>query len=91
MLVLFLQYFVAAAVVVYAANKSGIYVDELDKKTNAGGAVLGGVLLAAVTSIPELITSLSSTILLNEPGYAFGNVFGIALLIPCLIVLIING
>ena len=76
MLILFGQYFLLAFVVIYATSKLGYFVDELDKKSNISGAVIGGVLLATVTSMPEFITSITSTVVLNEPGLAFGNVLG---------------
>lgn len=41
-----------------------------------GGALIGGILLAGVTSLPELITSISSTTMLNNLDLAFGNILG---------------
>jgi cation:H+ antiporter len=73
---LILSYGLIAALVIYATNKASFYVDQFDQKTQIGGAIIGGVLLATITSLPELITSLTSTSLLNQPGLAFGNVFG---------------
>lgn len=51
-------------------------VDALDKATNLSGAFLGGVLLAAVTSLPELFTSLAAVAFLNEPQLVVGNILG---------------
>lgn len=73
---LILQYIALAVVVVFAAQVEGNIVDELDKRTQLSAALLGGVLLAAITSIPEFITSITATVFLNQPGLAFGNVFG---------------
>lgn len=73
---LILAYLGLAAVVVYSAMELSNRVDELDKRTNVGGAIIGGVLLAAVTSLPELITSLTSVLIVKDPGLAFGNVYG---------------
>ncbi len=70
------QYLLLAFVVIYATSKLSYYVDELDKKTHISGALIGGVLLATITSMPEFITSITSTMRLNEPALAFGNVFG---------------
>jgi len=72
---LFLQYALLAVFVVFSAKKIADTVDQLDKLTNIGGAMIGGVFLAAVTSLPELITSISAAII-GEPGLAFGNVYG---------------
>ncbi len=54
----------------------GNLVDMLDKKTKISGAFIGGVLLAAVTSLPELFTALSSIFLVNEPEYVVGDLLG---------------
>ncbi len=73
---LILQYLGLALVVVFAAQVEGNIVDELDKRTKLSAALLGGVLLAAITSIPEFITSITATVFLGQPGLAFGNIFG---------------
>lgn len=72
------EYLLLASVVIFAAVKASNLIDMLDKKTNIGGALIGGVLLAAITSLPELITSLSSVAILDNanPDMAFGNIFG---------------
>ena len=73
---LILQYLGLALVVVIAAQIAGGLVDEFDQRTNLSGALIGGILLAAITSLPEFITSIVSTTILNQPGLAFGNIFG---------------
>jgi cation:H+ antiporter len=76
MFLLILQYLLLAFIVIFATSRLSYYIDELDKKTHISGALIGGVLLATVTSMPEFITSITSTVGLGEPGLAFGNVFG---------------
>ena len=76
MFLLIMQYVLLAFVVIYATSKLSHIVDELDKKTHISGALIGGVLLATITSMPEFITSITSTIGLGNSGLAFGNVFG---------------
>ena len=51
-------------------------VDALDKKTKLSGGFLGGILLAGVTSLPELITSLTAIILIGNADMTFGNIVG---------------
>ena len=51
-------------------------VDSLDKKTNMSGGLLGGILLAGVTSLPELITSLSAILLIGNVDMTFANIVG---------------
>ncbi len=65
-----------AALVVFLSLKLSKYVDLLDKTTNVSGAFIGGVLLAAVTSLPELFTSLSAVLFLRENELVTGNILG---------------
>jgi len=73
---IFVIYAVIAAAVTCLSVKAADYVDLIDKKTSLSGAFIGGILLSAVTSLPELFTSLSSTLLLDEPGLCLGNILG---------------
>ena len=79
-----ITYLIIAAVVVFASIKLSDYVDLLDKKTNLSGALLGGILLAAVTSLPELFTSISSTLLIKRNSFVLGNILGSNLFNMCL-------
>ena len=79
-----LTYLIIAAVVVFASIKLSDYVDLLDKKTNLSGALLGGILLAAVTSLPELFTSISSTLFINKNSFVLGNILGSNIFNMCL-------
>ena len=69
-------YLVLAGGLVFLSDKLGNYIDLLDKKTSVSGAFLGGVLLAAVTSLPELFTSISATLFVQESDLVVGNVLG---------------
>ena len=73
---LILAYAFSALLVIGLSLKLSNYVDLLDKQTNLSGAFLGGVLLAAVTSLPELFTSISSVVFLDEPEMVVGNILG---------------
>ena len=70
-----LIYLLLAGIVVFLAIKLSNYVDLLDKKTKLSGALLGGILLAAVTSLPELFTSLTGTLRGNNQ-MVLGNILG---------------
>ncbi len=72
----FVLYFVAAAALVFFSIRCANYVDLIDKKTNISGAFIGGVILAAVTSLPELVTSISAIYAVNNPSLIIGNVLG---------------
>lgn len=54
----------------------GNLVDMLDKKTKISGAFIGGVLLAAVTSLPELFTAFSSIFLVHNASFVVGDILG---------------
>lgn len=73
---IYLIYFVVATLVVLLSIKAAYYVDLIDKTTNLSGAFIGGVLLSAVTSLPELLTSISATMFFDNSGLALGNILG---------------
>lgn len=70
------EYIVVATLVVFCSIKASKYIDMLDKTTKLSGAFLGGVLLSAVTSLPELFTSVSAVTLIGKPGLCIGNILG---------------
>ncbi|MCI9476898.1 hypothetical protein AALA22_13700 [Anaerovoracaceae bacterium 41-7] len=73
---IYLEYLAAAVIVVVLSIKASDYIDLLDKNTKLSGAFLGGIMLSAVTSLPELFTSISATVLLERPGLCMGNILG---------------
>lgn len=82
---LYLEYLTLAVLVVYLSVRLSYYVDCLDKKTNLSGAFIGGVMLAAVTSLPELFTSLTAVLALDKPDLVQGNVLGSNIFNLCVI------
>ena len=72
----YILYLMVAAAVVFLSIKASKYIDLIDQKSSLSGAFLGGVLLSAVTSLPELFTSISATLLLAKPGLCMGNILG---------------
>ena len=73
---IFIIYLAIAAILVALSCKASEYVDLIDKKSSLSGAFIGGVLLSAVTSLPELFTSLSSALIFDLPGLCMGNILG---------------
>lgn len=73
---LIVQYIIVASLVVFFSIKASKYIDMLDKTTKLSGAFLGGVLLSAVTSLPELFTSISATTLIEKPELCLSNILG---------------
>lgn len=51
------------------------YGEVIADKTGLGQALIGGILIALATSLPELVTSITSS-LVEAPDIAIGNVFG---------------
>jgi cation:H+ antiporter len=72
---IWLQFGVSAVVVVAAAMKLAEYGDVIAVRTRLGGMFVGTLLLAAATSLPELLTTINS---INQavPDLAAGNIFG---------------
>ena len=73
---IYLIYFIVAWLVVRFSIMASNYIDMIDRSTRLSGAFLGGVLLSAVTSLPELFTSISATVFLDKPDLCMGNILG---------------
>lgn len=76
MLLVLLGYLLLVVGVVVFSAQLGNYVNLLDQKTSLASAFIGGVLLAAVTSLPELFTSLTSVLAVGKPALVIGNILG---------------
>lgn len=68
-------FLLSAAIVVFTANKLAEYGDIIAVRTNLGGLFVGTIFLAAATSLPELITSISA-FQTGVPNLAVGNLLG---------------
>ena len=65
-----------AIVIVFSGTKLAKYGDKIAELTGWGNAWVGLILMASVTSLPELMTGIGSVTLVHEPDLAAGNVFG---------------
>ena len=65
-----------AAVIIYSGTKLAQYGDNIAELTGWGKAWVGLILMASVTSLPELITGISSVAIVKEPDLAAGDIFG---------------
>ena len=81
---LFIIYAVALGLVVFLSNKVATYTDVIEKRTKVSGALMGGIVLAGITSLPELVTSITSS-LLGEPELVQGDIFGSNIFDICII------
>lgn len=62
--------------ILYSGTHLSRYGDLIAVRTGLGGAWVGFVLVAGVTSLPELVSGLSSVILLEAPDLAVGGALG---------------
>ncbi len=73
---LYIIYLITVTAVVWFSILASRYIDMIDRSTRLSGAFLGGVLLSAITSLPELFTSISATVLIDNPSLCIGNILG---------------
>jgi len=75
-LVLNLMAFGAATAVVWAAGtRMVVYADEVAERFGLGKAFVGLILLATITSLPEVVTTFTAAAA-GDAGLALGNLFG---------------
>ena len=75
-MVLWLEFLVCTMAIVYSGTKLSKYGDIIAEKTGLGRTWIGVVLMASVTSLPELVTGLSSVTYAGVPDIAVGDVLG---------------
>ncbi len=66
---------VAAVAVWFAGSRIALYADDISRRTGLGQATIGVILLAGVTSLPELATSLTAAYS-DSPKLAVNNLLG---------------
>ncbi len=75
-----LQLAACAAAILFAGSRLARYGDAIAQHTGLGGRWIGLVLVATVTSLPELATGISSVTVAGVPDIAAGNVLGACVL-----------
>lgn len=75
-MLLWISFVVCTSLIVYAGAKLSKYGDIIAEKTGLGRAWIGVVLMASVTSLPELVTGLSSVTYAKVPDIAVGDILG---------------
>ncbi len=73
---LWLQLAAAAGIILVTAHFMAGAADVIAEKTGLGRSFVGVVMLATVTSLPELGTGVSSIVLVGEVDLAAGDAFG---------------
>lgn len=71
-----LQFILCTAVIVFAGTKLSRYGDIIADLTGLGRTWIGVILLASVTSLPELMTGVGSIAIFDLPNIAVGDVLG---------------
>lgn len=75
-----LQLALCAALILVAGTRLSRYGDVIARHTGLGGGWIGLVLMASVTSLPELVTGIASVTVADVPDIAVGNVLGACVL-----------
>lgn len=73
---LWLQFVLCTAAIVFSGIRLSRYGDIIAEKSGLGRVWIGVVLMASVTSLPELVTGISSVAIENAPDIAVGDVVG---------------
>ena len=82
------QFFACLLLVGYAGVKLTAYGDAISDKTGLGGNWIGFLLIATVTSVPELASGISAVTLADAPNIAVGGIFGSCIFNLVIIVLL---
>lgn len=67
---------ICTAVIFFSGRKLSGYGDRLARQTGLGGVWIGLILVAAVTSLPEMTLGISSVLIVGSPDLAVGGVLG---------------
>jgi cation:H+ antiporter len=76
MLIVWVQFAVSVALIWLAGSRLSRYGDVIAEKTGLGRTWIGVILLATVTSLPELATGVSAVTLAKAPDLAVGDALG---------------
>lgn len=72
----FFLFLLVAAAVIFLSIKLSVYAEAMETKYKIGGAFIGGILLASITSFPELVSSITAVIGTHSPELAIGDIAG---------------
>jgi len=70
------KFVLCLAIILFAGTKLARYGDAISEKTGLGRMWVGLVLLAAITSMPELVTGVSAAAVVGLPDLALGTLLG---------------
>lgn len=69
-------FMLCSIVIIYCGAKLSKYGDVIAELSGLGKAWFGLIMMAAVTSLPELFTGISSVVVVDSPDIAVGDVMG---------------
>lgn len=76
MLTLWLQFIFCASVIVISGTFLSRYGDVIAEKVGLGRTWIGLILMASVTSLPELFNNISAVTIVEAPDIALGDIMG---------------
>jgi len=71
-----LKFAACLGIILFAGTRLARYGDAIAEKTGLGRIWVGLILLAAITSMPELVTGVSAVALVKLPDLALGDLLG---------------
>jgi cation:H+ antiporter len=80
MVLIWLQFAVCAVLIGLAGYQLSRYGDVIARRTGLSGGWIGMALLATATSLPELVTGVTSVTVAQAPNMALGNALGSCML-----------
>lgn len=73
---LWLQFLICTSLIIISGYRLTVYADAISEKTKLSSGLMGIVILAFITSCPELVTALSSITVVGAPDLAIGDLLG---------------
>ncbi len=70
------KFILCLAVILFAGTKLARYGDVIAEKTGLGRIWIGLLLIAAITTMPEMVTGISAAALVASPDLALGTLLG---------------
>lgn len=76
MLLLILGFLICTGVIFFAGTRLSFYSDVIAEKTGIGRTLIGLFLVASITSLPEIVNSVSAVTYVQVPDIAAGDLIG---------------
>jgi cation:H+ antiporter len=85
---LWLQFIACVLIILFAGARTTSYADIIAEKTGLGRLWVGTLILGIVTSMPELVTSVSSVSIIHNSNLGLGTLIGTCIFNLCLVVIL---